>query len=78
LGQVKVLIKVNDAIGTGIYTVLAPSAFGRINNDQAIFSLIDGPFYLTGGHAGCIITMITQYRIISYLYPGNLTSDIFT
>lgn len=52
-----VRIEMDRIIRTGIATGPAPDAFISVNKDNAIRSLVDGPFYRAGLQTGRILTV---------------------
>jgi hypothetical protein len=75
LGYVEVIIEEDGMVRTGIHTTFAASAFNRIQDDQAIFPLVDG-IYGTGLHAGGIITVIAKLGNIIHLDLGNSAANM--
>src|SRR4030043_1574107 len=75
LGYVQVFIKINGMVGTGVDTALAAGALYRVDDDQAVISLIYSTFYGAGRDTRCLIAMHTEDGEIMHLDLGYGASD---
>jgi hypothetical protein len=77
LSDVQVFIEEDDIIRTGIDTVLAAGALHRVDDDEAILSLINSPFDRAGVHAGSLVAVHTEMRAVSHFDLGHSPSHPF-
>jgi hypothetical protein len=75
LSEVKVRIVVDTAVRAGINTALAARTFFRVNDNQAVGSLINSPDQ-TRLEARGMSTVHAQYRDIRHLDFGHGSPDI--
>jgi len=75
LGDVEVFIEIDLAPGTGIHTGFTTGAFHRVNDHQAVLSLVDGALDGTVFQTGGIITMHAGNGQIMHLDLGDSAPD---
>jgi hypothetical protein len=71
LSDVQAFIEEDDTIRTGVDTVLAPGALDRVDDDEAVLSLINSPFDRAGIHAGRLIAVHAEMRAVGDLDLGH-------
>jgi hypothetical protein len=67
LSDIQIFIEEDDIVRTGINTVLTAGAPPRVDNDEAVVSLVNGPFDRTGIHTRSLITVHAEMRAVSHL-----------
>ena len=75
LGYVEVLVEVNNSVRAGVNTALAAGALHRVDDNQAVISLVDGAFYGTCRDAGSLIAVHAENRDIVHLDLGYGAPD---
>jgi len=74
LSDVQTLIEEDSAVRAGIHAVLAACTLHRVDDNQAIIPLVDGPDYRAGLHAGGFIAVHAQMGAVSNLDLGHCPS----
>ena len=58
-------------VGAGVHAVAAAGALLRVDDDQAVFALVDGSLYRARLHAGSLVAVHAQVGPIGHLDLGH-------
>jgi hypothetical protein len=75
LCNIEAFIKVNNFVWANINTILTARAFLRVNNDQAVISLIQSSFHLAGFDTWSFVAMHAEMWSIGDFDFGYSTSN---
>ena len=78
LSDVQALVEEDDMIRTGIDAAGADRALYRVDDDQAILSLVNRLLDGAGVHAGSLITVHAEVRTVSHFDFGHRPSHSFS
>ena len=72
LGDVQVLVEVDDAlVGAGIDAEAATGALERVDDDQPVFTGVEGAFDGAGLDAGGVSAVHAKMRAVGHLHLGH-------
>jgi hypothetical protein len=74
LGEMEVLVIVDNLVRTTMYTIPAAGAFLGVNDNQSIVAAVDSPCNRARSHTRGISAMHAHYRLIDYPYLGDSPS----
>jgi hypothetical protein len=77
LGQIKILIKVDGVVRTGIHTISASRTSVWIDDYKAVITFIDRALCRTDIHTRRVIAMHAQMGTVGHLDFGDRTAYLF-